>query len=119
MTLYHYAATVLHVVDGDTGDLLVSLGFDTTFTGRFRLIGINTPESYGPTACDAGRAAKAWVQDLLKEGTKVVVKTHKDKKEKYGRYLAEIYLESDTAQTVNQMIIKAGHAVAYDGGKRE
>ena len=118
MNLYHYAATVLHVVDGDTVDLLVSLGFDTTFTGRFRLIGINTPESYGPDACDAGRAAKAWLTDLLKVDTRVIVKTHKDKKEKYGRYLAEVYLADDATKTVNQMLIEAGHAVAYDGGKR-
>lgn len=120
--LYTYRATVLHVVDGDTVDLTVSLGFDMTFKGRFRLVGINTPESYGPDACDAGRAAKQYLIDTLKVGTVVIVKTSKDKKEKYGRFLAEVFLVGEGGQpapsSVNQMMIDAGHAKAYFGGAR-
>lgn len=120
--LYAYRATVLHVVDGDTIDLSVSLGFDISYKARFRMAGINTPESYGPDACDAGRAAKAFLADLLREGTAVLVKTTKDKKEKYGRFLAEIFILDTSGQpvanSVNQMMIDAGHAKAYFGGAR-
>ena len=120
--LYTYRATVIHVVDGDTVDLAVSLGFDMTYKARFRLVGINTPESYGPTACDEGRAAKQYLTDTLKEGTVVIVKTTKDKKEKYGRFLAELFLFDAAAKpldrSVNQMMIDAGHAKAYFGGAR-
>jgi len=120
--LYTYRATVLHVVDGDTVDLSVSLGFDMSFKARFRLVGINTPESYGPTACDEGRAAKQYLTDTLKVGTVVIVKTTKDKKEKYGRFLAEVFLVGADGnpldRSVNQMMIDAGHAKAYFGGAR-
>jgi len=120
--LYTYRATVLHVVDGDTVDLSVSLGFEMSYKARFRLVGINTPESYGPTACDEGRAAKQWLIDLLKEGSPVVVKTTKDRKEKYGRFLAELFLVNGegapTENSVNRMLIEAGHAKEYFGGAR-
>ena len=120
--LYTYRATVLHVVDGDTVDLSVSLGFEMSYKARFRLVGINTPESYGPAACDEGRAAKQYLIDLLKEGTPVIVKTTKDRKEKYGRFLAELFMiDTDgnpLATSVNQTMINAGHAKAYFGGAR-
>jgi len=121
--LYTYRATVLHVVDGDTVDLAVSLGFDMTYKARFRLVGINTPESYGPTACDEGRAAKQYLTDTLKVGALVIVKTSKDKKEKYGRFLAEVFLFDGAGKpldrSVNQMLVDAGHAKAYAGGARD
>jgi micrococcal nuclease len=120
--LYTYRATVMHVVDGDTVDLSVSLGFEMSYKARFRLVGINTPESYGPVACDEGRAAKQHLVYLLKEGTPLVVKTTKDRKEKYGRFLAEVFLLDAEGQpltvSVNQMMIDAGHAKPYFGGAR-
>lgn len=119
MNLYHYRATVLHVVDGDTLDLSVSLGFDMAFKARFRLTGINTPESYGPDACDEGRAAKQFLISTLPVGAAVVVKTTKDKKEKYGRFLAEVYpLDAKgevLSQSVNALMVEKGHAKFYDG----
>jgi len=120
--LYTYRATVLHVVDGDTLDLSVSLGFDVTFKGRFRMAGINTPESYGPDACAEGRAAKQYLADTLPEGTNVVVRTTKDRKEKYGRFLAEVFAVDGSGQplptSVNQTMVDAGHAKPYSGGAR-
>lgn len=120
--LYTYRATVLHVVDGDTVDLSVSLGFEMAYKARFRLVGINTPESYGPDACAEGRAAKQYLIDTLPTGTHVIVKTTKDKKEKYGRFLAELFLVGDAGlphdRSVNQMMIDAGHAKPYFGGAR-
>jgi micrococcal nuclease len=122
MNLYTYRAQVLHVVDGDTLDLMVSLGFDMHYKARFRLGGVNTPESYGPTACDEGRAAKQFLSDLLPVGTLVVVKTSKDKKEKYGRFLAEVYMLDakgvPLSQPVNALMVEKGHAKPYDGGVR-
>jgi micrococcal nuclease len=108
------------VVDGDTLDLMVSLGFDMHYKARFRLAGINTPESYGPTACGEGRAAKQ--TDLLPVNTTVVVKTSQDRKEKCGRFLAEVYLIDAKgevlSQTVNAVMVEKGHAKVYDGGAR-
>jgi len=122
MNLYTYRAQVLHVVDGDTLDLMVSLGFDMHHKTRFRLTGINAPESYGPTACAEGRAAKQFLTDLLPVGTTVVVKTSKDKKEKYGRFLAEVYLLDAKGevlpQAVNALMVEKGHAKPYFGGAR-
>jgi len=120
--LYTYRAKVAKVVDGDTVDLDVGLGFEMYHKARFRLVGINTPESFGKDACDAGRAAKQYLIDLLPPGTVVIAKTSKDKREKYGRMLAELYLcDADgnpLKVTVNQMMIDRGHAKPYDGGAR-
>jgi micrococcal nuclease len=120
--LYTYRSSVVKVIDGDTVDLQVSLGFEMYHKARFRLVGINTPESFGKDACDAGRAAKQFLIDLLPPGTVVVAKTSKDKREKYGRMLAELFLcDADgkpLTVTVNQTMIDRGHAKAYDGGAR-
>ncbi len=117
--MYEYRATVLYVVDGDTIDLSVHLGFETKIESRFRLFGINTPESYGPSASDEGRSAKAYVQSILPAGTPVVIRTEKDRKEKYGRYLATVFLcdaEGRAALvSVNAQLVSLGHAKAYDG----
>jgi micrococcal nuclease len=122
MGLYQYKAKVLHIVDGDTLDLAVSLGFDMTFKGRFRLAGINAPESYGAHACDEGRAAKQFLMDLLPVDSAVMAQTTKDKKEKYGRYLAEVYLldaKGDAVlKSVNALMVENGHATPYAGGAR-
>jgi micrococcal nuclease len=120
--LYTYRATVLQVVDGDTVDLSVSLGFDVSHRARFRLTGIDAPESYGPNASDAGRAAKQQLADTLRVGSTVVVKTTKDRREKYGRFLAEVFLVTADGSpmeiSVNQMMVDAGHATPYAGGSR-
>ena len=119
---YVYRASVVHVVDGDTVDIDVHLGFDVTVRSRFRLEGIDAPESYGARASDEGRAAKQYLADTIPPGTAVVVRTLKDRREKYGRYLAEVYLLGADGQpldtSVNQMLVDAGHARPYSGGAR-
>jgi micrococcal nuclease len=88
--LYHYKMTVTKVVDGDTvyGD--VDLGFNIGFKKmEFRLSGINTPETKGATK-EAGLTSKKFVEDSI-GGKEVIIVTKKDGKEKYGRYLAEIF----------------------------
>lgn len=104
--LYDYAATVLRVVDADTVDLEVDLGFSTSVKTRFRLFGINAPEMN----TDAGKAAKARAEELMPVGAKFEVNTVKDKKDKYGRYLVVIYRGEDT---VNEKLVAEGHAVEY------
>ena len=88
--LYHYKMTVTKVVDGDTvyGD--VDLGFNIGFKKmEFRLSGINTPETKGATR-EAGLTSKKFVEDAILNKDVIIV-TKKDGKEKYGRYLAEIF----------------------------
>ena len=88
--LYHYKMTVSKVVDGDTvyGD--VDLGFNIGFKKmEFRLSGINTPETKGATR-EAGLTSKKFVEDAILN-KEVIIVTKKDGKEKYGRYLAEIF----------------------------
>ena len=88
--LYHYKMTVTKVVDGDTvyGD--VDLGFNIGFKKmEFRLSGINTPETKGATR-EAGLTTKKFVEDAI-VNKEVIIVTKKDGKEKYGRYLAEIF----------------------------
>lgn len=117
--LYTYKAQVKEIIDGDTVDLTVSLGFHMQFEGRFRLFGINTPESYGKEACEAGKVAKEYLKGLLPPGTAIIVKTDRDKTEKYGRFLATLYLLDPkgvpAAEAVNQTLVKLGHAKPYFG----
>ncbi len=105
--MYHYRATVVRVVDGDTVDLTVDLGFRATFTDRFRLYGIDAPEVRYPTY-DAGQAARLWLTELLPPGTPVVTETHKPPTDKYGRWLATLWLGG---HDVNAALVAAGHAV--------
>jgi micrococcal nuclease len=107
-------AEVIRIIDGDTVELRVDLGCDIDINMTCRLAGINAPEK----ATAAGKQAKAWMEAQLPPGRAVVVKTTKgDEKEKYGRYLATLYLPN-TATSINTQLVSVGHAVAYDGGKR-
>lgn len=120
--MYEYAARVVNVVDGDTVDAAVNLGFDVVFNVRFRLYGVNTPEKTGASK-EKGLAAKAFAENWLKDRP-ITVKTVKDKQEKFGRYLAVIqdasHPEDGTVKTtLNQALIDSGNAVAYFGGRRE
>lgn len=127
MEKYWYSAIVRRCVDGDTVDLDVLLGFHLVFTERFRLIGINTPEIHGvkkdSREYELGMIAKEWLQNKI-EGKEVMVRTYKDKKGKYGRYLVEIYeitaaiRHGEECDSINNEMIEKGLGVAYDGGKR-
>lgn len=106
-------AKVLRVVDGDTADFLVDLGCDVKLQMRCRLNGINSPEKN--TA--AGEAAKAWLENQLPVNKDVIVQTVKDRKEKYGRYLAVIFSDNSKI-SLNDIIKTQGFAVEYHGEKR-
>ena len=118
---YWYTGTVLNVVDGDTIDLMVDLGFSIHHKIRVRLYGVNTPESRTKDAAekDLGLKAKEFTKDWLTNHKTVFIKTVVDKNEKYGRVLAEIYSDGDISNPatacLNKDIIGAGYAREYFG----
>lgn len=105
--MYKYRCTVLRVVDGDTIDCNVDVGFHISITMRFRLAGINAPEMKTPN----GPKAKARLMELMPVGYILSVDTNKDRKEKYGRYLGTFWNEDGV--TINSIMIQEGFAVPY------
>ena len=111
--LYHYNAEVTRVVDGDTVDALVDLGFNTYSKQRIRLYGINTPEIRTRDKIEkkAGLAAMARLEELLADNdNRCVIRTSLDKKGKYGRWLGEVFVEDEN---INQWLISEGYAKEY------
>ena len=90
---YLYHATYLKNYDGDTIDLIVDLGFNVKVTIRVRLLNVDTPELRGVDEAEKARGlrAKEFACQFL-SGEDVIVKTYKDKKGKYGRWLAELWV---------------------------
>ena len=107
--MYEYTAKIDDVHDGDTCTATMDLGFHVSIQLPLRLLGINAPELSQPTGSAAMDHLKAMI-----DGKTVTVKTQKDKQEKYGRYLATIYVGGD-AVSVNEKMVRDGHAVAWDG----
>ena len=114
--MYIYNAKLDRVVDGDTVDATVDLGFDTWKFIRIRLVGINTPESRTRDLEEKARglAAKDFVVDMFKKHNDVFI-LHSRGVGKYGRCLGNIFFGD---QNLNDLLITEGHAVAYHGGKR-
>ena len=109
--MYQYEAEVLRVIDGDTLDLFIDLGFKVGFNTRIRMIGIDTPEKWHPY----GKVVKAYLQQIL-EGNKIMLDV--TKKDKYGRYLGVVYLNKGDEQSVNDKLIEINMAKAYHGASR-
>ena len=118
---FWYTAKVLGVVDGDTVDLLVDVGFDIHFQIRVRLHGVNTPESRTTNKLEkaAGLKAKEFVKHWVEENPVVFINTIADKKEKFGRILAKIYSDEKLSSCLNEELITRGFAKAYFGEKKE
>jgi len=98
--MYQYKAFIKNVVDGDTLEIDIDLGLFVWIHGeKIRLFGINTPEVFGvkkdSPEWNLGNKASNFVKLILKEKDEVIVETIKDKKEKYGRYLAVVYVKID------------------------
>ena len=114
--MFIYNAKCLRVVDGDTVDATVDLGFDTWKKIRIRLVGINTPETRTRDLEEKARglAAKNFLIDLLKKHNNEFI-LHSQGVGKYGRCLGNLFLGEEN---VNDLLINEGHAVEYQGGKR-
>lgn len=110
--LFMYKAHATRVYDGDTCTVDLDLGFDIFQRHSIRLKGINTPELKGATRI-AGLAARDALAGMI-EGREVIVRTHKDKAEKYGRYLGTIFVQQgDVLVDVNEYMVRAGHAIPF------
>jgi len=98
--MYQYNAIIRKVVDGDTIELDIDLGLSAWIhSEKIRLYGIDTPEVYGvkkgSPEWELGNKSSEFVKQILKGNDSVIIETIKDKKEKYGRYLALIYIRID------------------------
>lgn len=108
--MYTYHATIIKNLDADTSRAIVDVGFDMTIKLTLRWRGINAPELSTPE----GRAAREALNAKLPPGTVCTITTQRDRKEKYGRYLATFDLEGEN---LNDWLVKSGHAVPYDSVK--
>ena len=107
--MYEYKATVVKVYDGDTITVDFDLGFGIVLKKQtIRLFGINTPEVRGTEKADGIISRDALRQRVL--GKQVIIKTSKDKKGKYGRWLGEVFVEDEN---INQWLISEGYAKEY------
>jgi micrococcal nuclease len=108
---------VTKVVDGDTIDVDIDLGFSISYSQRLRLAGIDTPESRTTDKFEKslGIESKDYLKSKLKDAKDIVVKTEKpDSSEKYGRILGWVYLDGNT-KSVNEQMIEDGYAWGYMG----
>jgi len=107
--MFEYRAELVRVVDGDTVDLLVDLGFNTFIRDRFRLSGIDAYETRGEER-EKGLEAKDYLIDTL-NAKELVITTSQNTKGKYGRWLSTIHADG---VNVNQLLVDKGHAVSKD-----
>jgi micrococcal nuclease len=116
--MYEYhVKKVNNVVDGDTIDVDIDLGFDISFSSRVRLAGIDTPESRTTNKAEKvlGLEAKEYVKSKIKDAKEFVIKTEKiDSSEKYGRILGWLFLDGSKV-SVNEQMIAEGYAWGYLG----
>jgi micrococcal nuclease len=116
--MYEYRVKqILKVVDGDTIDVEIDLGFDISITKRVRLAGIDTPESRTSDKYEKtlGLEVKNYLKHRLADATSVVIRTEKpDSSEKYGRVLGWLFLDSEEL-SVNEAMIASGYAWSYMG----
>lgn len=115
ISLYHYKAVVKKVYDGDTCTVDIDLGLGTWIhREKLRLYRINAPEVRGPERPKGLRSRDFLRNKIL--GKEVVLETSKDKKGKYGRYLADIWLKDDSGNwiNINDLLVQQGYAVYKD-----
>jgi len=122
--VYEYKCKILRVVDGDTVDVDIDLGFGVWLKKeRVRMMGIDTPESRTRDKVEKkfGLAAKAFVKSKMPVGSMQVLKTEidrsgEDKKGKFGRILGDFLIDEDR---LTDIMVSEGHAVAYFGGSKD
>ena len=119
--MYTYRAKVVHIVDGDTVDLDIDLGFSVWLRKtRIRLLGIDTPECRTRDLEEKvyGMMAKDFVKDSIPVGTEVIVKTVLDNEGKFGRVLGEVFMLNNET-SLNEQLLEAHLAVPYEGQSKE
>jgi micrococcal nuclease len=118
---YWYTAKVLKVIDGDTLDVMIDLGFNIHHKARIRLYGVNTPESRTKDLAekDLGLKAKQFTTDWTVRHQQVFINTIAGKDDKYGRILARVYSDKDISSEktacLNSDIVSTGYAREYYG----
>ena len=116
--MYEYRVKkLLNVVDGDTIDVDIDLGFDISLMKRVRMAGIDTPESRTSDKFEKtlGLEAKEYLKKHIKDATTIVIKTElPDSSEKYGRILGWVYVDGGT-KSINETMIEDGYAWGYMG----
>jgi micrococcal nuclease len=119
---YIYRIREIHkVVDGDTIDADIDLGFDISLTKRIRLAGVDTPESRTTDAYEKklGLESKEWLKKKVESAKDILIKTElPDSTEKYGRILGHLFINNEPTSLNEQMIVE-GYALAYDGGTKD
>ena len=128
MSCWNYRVkSVDRVVDGDTIDISIDLGFDLTIRQRVRIAGVDTPEKRTRDkeekvlGIDATEWLESKLEDAANAGYDLFVRTALDKGAtgKYGRLLGWLYTSEDSISSLNEQMIEEGYAWAYDGGKKE
>lgn len=115
----YFVKSVDRVVDGDTIDISIDLGFDLTKKERVRLAGIDTPEKRTKDLAEKkmGYQATEFLEMHLMEAKNLTVRTEKDGK--FGRMLGWLYKTDEDTQSINQLMIDKGYAWPYDGGTKQ
>ncbi len=113
----YYVKSVNKIVDGDTIDVVIDLGFDISFTSRVRLAGVDTPESRTKDLAEKalGLESKAYLASILEGAESIVIRTEKiNSTEKFGRILGWLYVNGNI-DSVNSELIEKGYAWKYSG----
>jgi len=117
--MYTYKVTIMHIVDGDTVDVDINLGFAVVLKKqRVRLYEIDTPESRTRDKVEKkyGLAAKQYLKNKLENATNIYLKSHD--KGKFGRILGELFID-DNSKSVNMQMVDDHHAVYYYGQNKD
>ena len=117
--MHEYKCKILRVVDGDTVDVDIDLGFGIWMhKARVRLLGIDTPESRTRDKEEKkfGLLSKEYVKSRYPVGSMAILRTHKDKTGKFGRILGELVWEDST---INKIMVDEHYAVLYNGQSKE
>ena len=115
-----YSCKLVRVVDGDTCDAMIDLGFDVWVKNRIRFMGVDACDSRTRNKEEKvkGLAAKAYVKELLENSDDGKFSIISHGKGKYGRVLGEIFVKGHET-SVNELLKENGHAYEYDGGKKK
>ena len=117
--MYEYSCTVERVVDGDTVDVVLDLGFNILHKCRVRLYGIDTPESRTRNKDEKirGKMAGAFLENKINAGDKIIIRTElKDSRGKFGRVLGSVIADG---VDINLSMVENYHAVKYYGQSKD